>query len=294
MAGAAETGRVTLQMRATPLRSALEQLRIAGGPVVEIDPAVPDTPITADLSDVPWSTALRTILRAGSGPGRVLEAQRTGEIYRVRLQAVSDSAVEVVAPPALPLFANRGSISFKNTPLRQVLRRIAAETRVRTQVEPKVEDSAVTVRLFNRPASELIAATLEAAGAQTPGLRYVWDGDHYVVWKCTHGYDGTRRPGQDGNEPEPEPGERIERLTLRFASVYQLSDLLGAELFNPLAGQMGPVNNQGVGAGVGEVAPPGLLPAGPGNSFLPIVNPPVLTGLCRYARCGPRFARETP
>jgi hypothetical protein len=262
--------------------------------VVEIDPAVPDTPITVDVSDVPWNTALRTLLRAGSGTGRILEVQRTGEIYRVHLRAVPSSAVEVVAPLALPLFANRGSISFKNTPLRQVLRRIGAETRVRTQVDPKVEDSAITVRLFNRPASELVAATLEAAGTQTPGLRYVWDGDHYVVWKCSHGYDGTRQPDEDGNEPEPEPGERIERLNLRFASVYVLSDLLGAELFNPVIGQMGPVNNQGIGARVGEVAPPGMLPAGPGNAFLPIVNPPVLTGLCRYARCGPRFARETP
>lgn len=287
-----EADRVSLQLAGTPLRAALARLQTDGAPAVVVDPGIPEVTVSVNVAGVPWTTALRAIVGAASGGGRTLELLPSGEGYRVRLRAQSPTSVEFVAPAARPLFMNRGSVSFKNTPLRQVLRRIAAETRVRTQVDPKVEDAAVTVHLYGRPASELVAATLEAAGAQSPGLRYVWDGDRYVVWKCPHGDEGTRRPGDDGSESEPASGHRLERLALRYASVYQLSDLLGAGVFSPSEGQLGPINNLGGGGGIGEIAPPGQLPPGPGNAFLPTINPPVLTGLCRYARCGPRFARE--
>lgn len=293
MTGAAGApARVSLQLQGTPLRTALARLPTDGAPAVVVDPAVPDVSVSVNVAGVPWTTALRAIIRAASGAGRTIDLVPSGEGYRVSLRAQPMTPVEFIAPTARPLFMNRGSVSFKNAPLRQVLRRIAAETRVRTQVDPKVEDAAVTVNLYGRPASELVAATLEAAGAQSPGLRYVWNGDRYVVWKCPHGYAGTRRPGDDGSEDEPASGQRLERLALRYASIFQLSDLLGAEVFAPSESQLGPVNNLGVGAGVGEIAPPGQLPPGPGNAFLPTINPPVLTGLCRYARCGPRFARE--
>lgn len=289
---AGEPGRVSLLLRGTPFRSALAQLPTDGAPAVVVDPAVPDVPVSVSLAGVPWTTALRAIIRAASSGSRTLDLVSSGEGYHVSLRAQPATSVEFIVPPARPLFMNRGSVSFKNAPLRQVLRRIAAETRVRTQVDPKVEDAAVTVRLYGRPASELVAAALEAAATQSPGLRYVWDGDRYVVWKCPHGYAGTRRPGDEGSESEPAPGQRLERLALRYASIYQLSDLLGAEVFAPGESQLGPVNNLGIGAGVGEIAPPGRLPPGPGNAFLPTINPPVLTGLCRYASCGPRYAQE--
>ena len=293
VAAAAGTGRVSLQLAGTPLRAAIGQLKVTGAPAVEIAPDVPDVPVTLNVSEVPWTTALRAILRAASGGGRTLDFQQTGESYRVTVRTAPPTTVDVVAPPERPLFMNRGSIYFKNTPLRQVLRRITAETRVRFQVEPQVEDVGVTVQFFGRPASELAAATLEAAGTLAPGLRYVWDGDRYVIWKCPHGYDGNRRPGDEGNEAEPPAGQRIEHLVLRYASVYLLSDLLGAEVFATGSSQLGPLNNDGTfGAGAGQIAAAGSLPAGPGNAFLPTINPPVLTGLCRYSRCGPRYARE--
>lgn len=293
-ATAAEPERVSLRLTSIPLRAALGQLRFAAAPAIEVEPGVPDLPVTVNVSEVPWSTALRAIVRAASGTGGQLDFQRAGEGYRIAWRTAPVTPVEVVTPPARPLFLNRGSISFRNAPLRQVLRKITAETRVRLQAEPQVEDVAITVQLYGRPANELVAATLEAAGTQAPGLRYVWDGDRYVIWKCGHGYDGTRRPGEDGNETEPAGGQRLERVMLRYASVFVLSDLLGAELFAPAESQLTPQNNTGgaYGAGVGEIAGPGMLPAGPGYAFLPTINPPVLTGLCRYARCGPRYARE--
>jgi hypothetical protein len=293
-AGAAgDPARVSLELAGTPLRAALGQLRAAGAPAVAIDADVPDVPVTLNVTQVPWTAALRAIIRAASGTGRTLEFQQTGESYRISVRTAPATAVEVIVPTERPLFLNRGSIHFKNAPLRQVLRRITAETRVRSQVEPQVEDVAVTVQLYARPASELVAATLESAGNLAPGLRYVWDGDRYVIWKCPHGYAGNRKPGDDGNETEPEPGQRIEHVVLRYASVFLLSDLLGAEVFAPTESQLGPQNNNGTyGAGVGQIAAPGSLPAGPGNAFLPTINPPVLTGLCRYSRCGPRYARE--
>jgi hypothetical protein len=293
---AAEPERVSLRLAAVPLRAALGQLKSMDAPAIAVDPEVPDLPVTLNVSELPWSTALRAIVRAASGTGRQLDFQRSGAGYRIAWRTAPATTVDVVPPPARPLFLNRGSISFRNTPLRQVLRKITAETRVRLQAEPQVEDVAISIQLYGRPANELVAATLEAAGTQAPGIRYVWDGDRYVIWKCSHGYDGTRRPGEDGNETEQAGGQRMERVMLRYASVFVLSDLLGAEVFAPTESQLTPQNNlggaYGAGAGTGEIAAPGMLPAGPGYAFLPTINPPVVTGLCRYARCGPRYARE--
>src|SRR5947207_15448412 len=53
---------VTLSLRDTPLRTALQMLFEGSGLQHAVEPAVPNYPSTLDLRDVPFSTTLRTLL----------------------------------------------------------------------------------------------------------------------------------------------------------------------------------------------------------------------------------------
>lgn len=61
--------RVTLAVTAYPLRQALTRLAAAAGETVEIEESVPDVLVTADVRNVPFSTAMRCLLRASGIPG---------------------------------------------------------------------------------------------------------------------------------------------------------------------------------------------------------------------------------
>src|SRR5690349_5708290 len=62
-AARAEPAGVTLSLRDVALRSALQTLFEGTGLQHAIEPAVPNYPITLDVRDLPFSTALRTLLR---------------------------------------------------------------------------------------------------------------------------------------------------------------------------------------------------------------------------------------
>jgi hypothetical protein len=285
-------GRVSLQLEETSLKDALSRLASAGGVPIELDPEVPKVLLRVSFVDVPWETALRSVIRTAAGNVKGLVCDKAGDGYRVRITVVPASTVDVVPAAPKPLYMNRGSIDFKNGKLRQVLRRIGAETGIRTQVEPQVEDVRITLRLDDRPASELVTATLEAAGGQIPGLRFVWDGYRYIAWKCPHGAHIAEPEGDGTGKVDPAAkavqSDLLERLSVRFFDVYQLSGFLGGSVYSPQGGQSPysfsntPLNNQGMD----QVFAPG--------GFLPVFNPPVVTGMCRISGCGPRYIQEAP
>ena len=288
----APPARVSLQLEEVPLKEALHRLTTSAGIPIEIAAEVPAVSLRVSLVDVPWEAALRSVIRTAAGKVRGLVCEKDGTGYRVRIAPVATTSVEVVPVLAKPLYLNRGSIDFKNAKLRQVLRRIGLDTGVRTQVDPPVEDVRITLQLSNRPASELVTATLETAGGQIPGLRFVWEGTRYIVWRCSHGgkFPGLEEDGTGKVDPKKGAGKQLlERLTIRFFDIYQLSGFLGAEVYSPQGGDspyassLSPLNNTD--------GPPLVAP---GNSFLPVFNPPVLTGMCRYSGCGPRYIREAP
>src|SRR5439155_4147241 len=73
---------ITLHLRDTPLRSALETLFEGTGLQHAVEPAVPNYPITLDIRDVPFSSALRTLLRLAPG----VTFRKEGEIYIVGMR----------------------------------------------------------------------------------------------------------------------------------------------------------------------------------------------------------------
>src|SRR6266581_216347 len=88
---------VTLSLRDTPLRTALQMLFEGSGLQHAVEPAVPNYPVTLDIRDVPFSTALRTLLRLA--PQVVY--RKEGDIYIVGMRApqVDTTSVTDIQPP---------------------------------------------------------------------------------------------------------------------------------------------------------------------------------------------------
>lgn len=78
--------RVTLSLRGVPLREALAQLYPSEGWEINVDPCIPDTPITADLRDFPRTRALAFMARTVGGP---LTAGEDGNTVSVRRSAAA-------------------------------------------------------------------------------------------------------------------------------------------------------------------------------------------------------------
>jgi hypothetical protein len=98
-AGARESARVTLSLRDTPLRMALEMLFEGTGLQYAVEPTVPNFPISLRLRDVPFQTALRTLLRLAPG----VTFQKDGDVFVVKPRQpapeVASYPAELLTPP---------------------------------------------------------------------------------------------------------------------------------------------------------------------------------------------------
>jgi len=77
-----EASNVTLSLRDAPLRTALQTLFEGSGMQHAVEPAVPNYPITLDIRDVSFSTALRTMLRLAPG----VTFRKDGDIYIIGMR----------------------------------------------------------------------------------------------------------------------------------------------------------------------------------------------------------------
>jgi hypothetical protein len=79
--------RVTLELRAVPLRAALSRLYDGSGQKIRVDAAIPDRPVTGRMEGVPRAAALRSLLQ-WSGVPRLVARIEEGTLV-VRQQAVA-------------------------------------------------------------------------------------------------------------------------------------------------------------------------------------------------------------
>jgi hypothetical protein len=94
-AGAADR-MVSLNLRDTPLRTALQMLFEGSGQQHAVENSVPNVPITLQIRDIPFQTALRTLVRLAG-----VTFQKDGEIFIVRLrQPAPEFTASIVEPPA--------------------------------------------------------------------------------------------------------------------------------------------------------------------------------------------------
>src|SRR4051794_32088576 len=104
-AGESLPARVSLSVRNTRLRQAVEALSRGAGRPVTVDPAVPDVPVSVDLQGVPFETALRLLVNTASAqaPGVYSAANGRGFVLRRRPVAPRvDLAVAMRARPPAP------------------------------------------------------------------------------------------------------------------------------------------------------------------------------------------------
>src|SRR5436190_8692483 len=73
---------VTISLKDAPLRTALETLFQGTGLQHAVEPAVPNYPITLDIRNVPFSTALRTLLRLAPN----VTYRKEGDIYVIGMR----------------------------------------------------------------------------------------------------------------------------------------------------------------------------------------------------------------
>jgi hypothetical protein len=107
-----------LALRDVPLRTALETLFSSTGLQHAVVPAVPNYPITLDIREVSFSTALRTLLRLAPGA----TYRKEGEVYVIGLrqpQVEQPTASQDVPPPestnAPPQYqAEKIPVNFEN------------------------------------------------------------------------------------------------------------------------------------------------------------------------------------
>src|SRR5436853_7075720 len=78
----AEPAKVALSLRDVALRDALRTLFEGSGMQHAVEPAVPNYPITLDIRDVPFNTALRTLLRLAPQ----VTYRKEGEIYIIGMR----------------------------------------------------------------------------------------------------------------------------------------------------------------------------------------------------------------
>jgi hypothetical protein len=105
---------VTLSLRDTPLRTALELLFEGSGLQHAVENSVPNVPITMQIRDIPFQTALRTLVRLAG-----VTFQKEGEIYLVRpRQLAPELTASITEPTALTeLAAAAGGEAVEKIPI---------------------------------------------------------------------------------------------------------------------------------------------------------------------------------
>src|SRR5579862_1875396 len=95
--------KVTLNLKDTPLRTAIDLLFAGSGLQYAVEPNVPNVPITLMIRDVTLQQALRLLVRLAAVQVPGLTSQRDGDIFivRIRPQTTEPTKTEetVTAPP---------------------------------------------------------------------------------------------------------------------------------------------------------------------------------------------------
>jgi hypothetical protein len=108
---------VSLTLRETPLRTALEMLFDGTGRQHAVEPDVPNAPITLSIRDIPFQTALRTLLHLATNVTYLKE----GEIYIIRMRRpVPELATNEAVSPSLVEVAAEGPPQWEKIPLNYV------------------------------------------------------------------------------------------------------------------------------------------------------------------------------
>jgi len=117
-------GKVTLNLKDVPLRSAIQLIFEGSGLQYSVDPVVQNVPISLSIRDISRQAALRLLVRQASTLQPGLTVTREGEIFVIR---VRPPAIVPRAPEAALLPPSEEPVEWEKIPVRYLDAEIVAE-----------------------------------------------------------------------------------------------------------------------------------------------------------------------
>ncbi len=172
--------RVSLELKAVPLREALKRLFEHSGWQFAVDSPIPDVPATLSVADLRLEPALRLLLRGAAVHAPGLTYERTGNHFQI----VQRTAIRkpIVSRNEEPGANERVSLDLDGVNLREALRRLVVGSLVRVHVHETVPDVPVKLRFKEARLPEAGRAIIRNAEKLVPGLAIRPIADGYQVW----------------------------------------------------------------------------------------------------------------
>jgi hypothetical protein len=215
----AEAGqRISVNLGNVPLRQALAPVRDAGL-VVDVEPAVPDVPVSLSLLEVSAAATLRLMVRQAAAVEPAIGLGRDGERYRIRMLPLDQQPRVPVSPRMRDeRLAGRADLTLRRTPLREALRRLLAPNRVAARVAAEVPEAPVDLS-HQGTALDALHGIIAAAARQVPELQVSRERGVYhfeVVPPPPSPFPAQPRP-----EPNPQTAAaaRATRVTVNLRNV---------------------------------------------------------------------------
>ncbi len=254
---------ITIELRDTPIRAALEQALRMAKVDFGIDPTVQGV-VNLKAVELPLENVLKLILRSATTPF-TYTVDAFG-VYRIQPGALPGDPApqpmpqEEKQPVALPNI----TLDFKDTPVREALEQIFRSAKVDYGIDPTVQGY-VNLKVTDVPFENALKLILRSAN--TP-LTYSIENGVYLVKPRVTG-TGITRPPVFVAEEEVAPKSEFDTIELTYADPVDLAQLLnitmipiGTRFGLKVPGATGIINPGGAARGNGATPP---SPGGDGN-----------------------------
>jgi hypothetical protein len=160
------TRMVSLDFRRTGLRRAVEILVAGSGVRVEVEPKVPEVPVTLSLKDRTAFDGLREVVTAAQRqvPELLFERERGVYLLTMNPRAPADPAALAV------LREKKVTLKLQAVPLREAVGRIFFGSGLQFSVHPNVPEVKVTLEVEGATLEEALQRLVRAAAKEAPGL----------------------------------------------------------------------------------------------------------------------------
>lgn len=169
--------KITLTLKAEPLRDAVKHL-LAGQPatyVIEAD--VPNVPVTLAAANATAFEVLRRVVEVAQRQAPEIEFSRDHGVYRL--------AVARRDPPnpvfRVQLRAKRVTIARANIPIHDAVGQIFRGSGLQYSLNPNVPNTPVSFQADNLTLEEALQALIRASAEKAPGLTLRQDGDVFIL-----------------------------------------------------------------------------------------------------------------
>jgi hypothetical protein len=236
--GAGYDRKLTITLKDTPLREALQALFEGSGVQYVVGPNVPDLPINLNIRDVGLAPAVRIMVRQAAVAAPGLTTSKDGEITLVRMR--SNVAPPEVASLPQPVRDRKITVTLREAGFRNAVDSLFRGTGVQYGIDAAVPNVPVSLFLKEVPLGQVFRLFLQQAAVGAPGLTSRRDGDVILIRMAPVRQLPPDPMPDIGAAPE-ETGQRPwQRIALKFTDVAALADALGGTMLAEAGGPAGP------------------------------------------------------